>query len=363
VLALLVRFLFALYPNLTESLYSRGIFQGIRLCLDCTAGLLPFPLLYILIPALILFPVWKIVKGIKKRDKKKDKIPRWARLVNGLLSLAAFSGIVVFLFYFLWGFNYQRLPIENQLHIKPEPLDGKTVREEAALAFRLAAASRERIPGASEAPLDSSFIPEGIENQTRDDLKKVLQALGYPATGRVRARRVRPSGLLMSFGISGIYFPLSGEAYLPANLTAVEIPFTMAHEMAHGFGFTEEGTANFLGYLACIVSKDPLTRYSGRLAYFRYIISDLYRVSADDFRRIMKKLPQGIAADRQAIFQNWGHYTGWLMDMGQRVNDIYLKSQGIEEGVKSYNRLLVLTTAFRNSPFKTKLFHDSHIPI
>ncbi|MCK5057175.1 MAG: DUF3810 domain-containing protein [Candidatus Aminicenantes bacterium] len=361
-LALLVRFLFALNPNLTESLYSRGIFQGIRFCLDYTVGLLPFPFLYILTLALILSPVWKIVKRIKKGKKIEEKIPWRTRILNGLLSLAALIGVIVFLFYFLWGFNYQRLPIETQLHIKTEPLDSEAVRKEAHIAFQIAAAVRESIPGASEKPLDSRFIPEGLEYKIRDDLKKVLKSLGYPVTGRVRARRVQPSGLLMSFGAGGIYFPFTGEVYLPANLSAVETPFTMAHEMAHGFGFTEEGTANFLAYLACISSKDPLTRYSGCYVYFRYISSELFRLSEDDFRSMMEKLPREIMADMQAVSGNWARYRGWLMDIGEQVNDIYLKSQGIKEGAKSYNRLIVLTVAYRNSRFKPALFDDLPVP-
>jgi hypothetical protein len=174
-------------------------------------------------------------------------------------------------------------------------------------------------------------------------------SLVYPAAGRVRVHKFSPSGFLMAFAISGIYLPYTGEAYVPANLTAVELPFTMAHEMAHGFGFTEEGTANFLAYLTCISAKDPLIRYSGCIEYFNYISFELFLASRAAHEEMMKKLPQGVIADRRAISRNWERYRDWLTDLGQKVNDIYLKSQGIKEGVKSYNRVIILTAAWRSA--------------
>ncbi len=348
-LAILLNYLFESSPHIVESIYSRGIFQGIRFCLDYTIGLLPFPLVYLIAAALILFLVVKIVRRVKKGKIFKEEISWPARIVKGVLSWAALLGAIVFFFYFFWGFNYQRLPIENHLKIKPEPLDIAGMKREADIALQMVAAARKNIQGAGEYPIDSNFLPKGLESKIRKNLKNVLMSLGYPAAGRVRVRKFSPSGFLMTFAVSGIYLPYTGEAYIPANLTAVELPFTMAHEMAHGFGFTEEGTANFLAYLTCILSKNPLIRYSGCIEYFNYISFELFLASREAHKEMMKKLPQGVIADRRAIFRNWGRYRGWLTDLGQKVNDIYLKSQGIKEGVKSYNRLIILTAAWRSA--------------
>jgi hypothetical protein len=344
---LLLRYLFRLNPDMVESIYSRGIFQGIRFCLDYTLGLLPFPLVYLMSAALLFLLVFKIIKRVKKGKKIKEKLSWQMRIFKGILTLGAFFGAIVFFFYFLWGFNYQRVPIEDHLKIKPEPLDITGIRKETTIAFQMVEAARKTIPGASSAPLDSGFLPEGLESKIRDNLGKVLKSMGYPVPGRVRARKLRPGGLLMYFAVSGIYFPYTGEAYMPANLTAVEIPFTMAHEMAHGVGFTEEGTANFLAYLTCISAKNPVIRYSGCLEYFNYISYEMAKASPHEHKEMIKKLPRGVIADRTAIFQNWAHYRGWLMEIGQQVNDIFLKSQGVKEGVKSYNRLVLLAAAWR----------------
>jgi hypothetical protein len=351
--ALLVRFLFSLNPHVTEAIYSRGIFLGIRFCLDYTIALLPFPLIYLLVVLFVLFDIKIIVKWIRTRkDKTKKKSSLKTLLLKGLFSCLAFLGTVVFLFYFLWAFNYERLPIEAHLKIKPEPLDINEIRRETKLAFQMTVDARETIPEINligNNALDNRFLSKGLENQVRESLEVVLKSMGYPTVGRVRVKRLWPCGLLMRFGSSGFYLPFTGEAYISANLTPVEIPFDIAHEMAHGYGFSREGTCNFLAYLACISSQDPFIKYSGSLVYYSHISADLYRASPGEYRELSKKLPPGIIADRVKEYKNWQQYQGWLMDWSQKVYDTYLKTQGVCEGIKSYDRLVVLTAAWRKA--------------
>jgi hypothetical protein len=349
--ALLVRFLFSLNPNITESIYSKGIFLGIRFCLDYTIELLPFPLIYLPVVFLILMDVILIVRWLKtKKKENREKISFKVRFLRGLLSLLAFLGAVVFLFYFLWAFNYERLPIETHLKIKPEPLDINEIRRETKLAFQMVVDARETIPGVDRAgknALDNRFLPNGLENKIRESMERLLKSMGYPTVGRVRVKKLWPGGLLMRFGTSGFYSPFTGEAYISSNLTPVEIPFAMAHEMAHGYGFSQEGTCNFLAYLVCISSKDPFIKYSGCLVYYSHISADLYRASPEEYKELNKKLHPGIIADWVKKYKNWQQYRGWLMDWSQKVYDTYLKTQGVQEGIKSYDRLVILTTAWR----------------
>ncbi|MGD2088487.1 MAG: DUF3810 domain-containing protein [Candidatus Aminicenantes bacterium] len=378
--ALLVRFLFSLNPYITEAIYSKGIFLGIRFCLDYTIELLPFPLIYLLVILLILWDVKIIMKWIRvRKNKNREKISLKALFLRGLLYCAAFLGALVFLFYFLWGFNYERLPIETHLKIKPEPLDINEIRSEAKLAFQMVVDARETIPGVKHIgnhALDNRFLlnmpkketfektppkerhqadrewvgnATPLEDKIRESMEGVLKSMGYPTVGRVRVKKLWPGGFLMRFGASGFYLPFTGEAYISANLTPVEIPFAVAHEMAHGYGFSQEGTANFLAYLACISSEHPFIKYSGCLVYFSHISADLYRAAPEEYRELNKKLPPGIIADRVKKYKNWQQYQGWLMDWSQKVYDTYLKTQGIREGIKSYDRLVILTAAWRKA--------------
>ncbi|MCB0582976.1 MAG: DUF3810 family protein, partial [Phaeodactylibacter sp.] len=72
----------------------------------------------------------------------------------------------------------------------------------------------------------------------------------------------------------GLYFPFTGEGHIDAGLHPLQKPYVMAHELAHGYGFGDEGTCNFLGYLACIGSDDPVIAYIGHLNYWRTLAAD-----------------------------------------------------------------------------------------
>lgn len=151
----------------------------------------------------------------------------------------------------------------------------------------------------------------------------------------------------MRFHVSGIYIPFFGEGYTAGKLTAVEKPFTLAHEMAHGLGFADEGSANFLAYLACESSENHMIQYSGRLAYWSYIAGEMAALSKEEYIEIFQRMTPGMIADLKQISENWRQYRGTLAKIGEKVNERYLKSQGVKEGLRSYNRMVVLVAAWR----------------
>jgi hypothetical protein len=313
----------------------------------------------LLVVLLVLLDVKIIVQWVKARkNKDREKLSLKTLFLKRLLSFLAFLGAVVFLFYFLWAFNYERLPIETHLKIKPEPLDINEIRRETKLAFQMVVDARQTIPGVDRIgnnalDREAAGVADPLEDKVRESMEGVLKSMGYPTVGRVRVKKLWPGGLLMRFGSSGFYLPFTGEAYISANLTPVEIPFAVAHEMAHGYGFSREGTCNFLAYLTCISSEDPFIKYSGCLVYYSHISADLYRASPGEYKELNKKLPPGIMADRVKKYRNWRQYRGWLMDWSQKVYDTYLKTQGVREGIKSYDRLVILATAWRAACCRT----------
>lgn len=333
------------YPEFVEEVYSRGIFVLVRNLLDHSFGLLPFSAVYPLVLALLIWMTWKLYRSLF--GVKKDRTTPLAGLGRFLLRASAICGLLVFLLYFLWGFNYDRLPVEVSLGLNLQPLDEPAIRREAALAAAGLVKAREEIPDAGRAALANSMLPEDLEGVLRDGFARVLGRFGYPAPGRVRLRFFRPGGLLMRLDIAGFYFPFTGETVLPKELTPEGIPFAAAHEMAHAYGFAEEGTANFLALLVCLDSPNPVVRYSGRMGCFRYIAPELRRVSQAEYKNLLASLSPGVLADMRQSYENWLKYKSWLSDFGRSVNHLYLKTQGIKEGIKSYNRMLLLYAAYR----------------
>jgi hypothetical protein len=227
------------------------------------------------------------------------------------------------------------------------PLDLAAVKAEAEWAARMLAETRGSIPGATPAALGPGVLRPDLEAEVRDCLSKVLMKAGYPVPGRARVRPLRPGGLIMRFSATGFYLPYFGEGYIAGNLVPTEKPFVTAHEMVHACGIADEGGANFLGFLACQSSDDPAVRYSGFLSYWDYVFGELARSSRDDARELAKRLPEGVKADIRAAIENRERYRGPLSTAARTIYESYLKTQGVREGIKSYDRFVSFVAAWK----------------
>ena len=152
---------------------------------------------------------------------------------------------------------------------------------------------------------------------------------------------------MMRVNVSGVYIPFLGEGYIPSTALPVERPFDMAHEMAHAFGFTGEDDCNFLALLACLEAGRAAVAYSGYFNYWLYVSRELRRSSPQDYRELWLRVPEGMRLDIKAIAESWRRFQGPLREMGRSIQDNYLKSQGIREGILSYNRMVMLVAAWR----------------
>ncbi len=341
ILSLLFSRLAGLFPAVVEHVYSRGIFVGIRFLWDYSLALLPFPLLY---PAILLLLT---VLFYRLKKKKKTKRSWQSKLLRHSLNVLALLSAAVGLFFWLWGFNYSRIPIEKQLGLEKIEAEEKALKQEIEWALGEMALMRAAIPFADSSALTARHLPRGLESGVRESLESLLSDLHYPTAGRVRGRKIFPKGWLIGLGASGIYIPFVGEGHFDAAVYPVQHPSVLAHEMSHGYGFTDEGVCNFLALLACERSADPMIRYSGLLMYFRYLLHDLFRMDTAYYRILMANLPPGVDADLEAIRENRKQYQSWFPDFSQKVYNRYLQSQGVKEGIKSYNRVVGLYASWK----------------
>lgn len=329
------------FPAFVESAYSRGLFVGLRFFWDHSLALVPFPLLYPAIFLLLFILIRLVIRSIKKETN-------WARrlLRLGMNLLALVLGGVG-LFCWLWGFNYSRIPIEQQLGLeKITPQKAGIIQEIDSTVKRLSLL-RMAIKKSDSSALTATHLPGDLEQMVRTSLESLLADMAYPHVGRVRGRKILPKGWLIGMGATGIYIPFVGEGHYDGALHPVQHPAVLAHEMSHGYGFTDEGVCNFLAFLACDRSAHPMIQYAGNLMYFRYLSHDLFRMDPAYYRQLIPNLPQGIQADLEAIRENRKRYKAWFPDVSRKVYNRYLKSQGVTEGIKSYNRVVGLVAAWK----------------
>lgn len=337
--ALILRKMAILYPTITEIWYSRTIFPTFRVMVDNTLGHLPFPIVYLFIVVLLLFFILAVRKFRRESGIKK-------KTLFIVRTSSNFLGLLVFLFLILWGFNYHRVPLFKQLSLSPGDFGEEVLLAEMDYTNDQLSSIRDKIQTDTlELKVDFSY-PE-LNGLVSEEMERSMQVVGMPNTGQPNVRELYPSGWMRRMGIYGIYFPFTGEGYLDPSLHPLEKAFTLAHEMAHGYGVTDEGEANFIGWMTCTESNEPLLQYAGHLKLFRYQLNDLYRINPEGYGEFVKKIPTGIRNDLLAIKENNLSIRPLFLELSKKSNDLYLKSQGVKDGIQSYAQLPKLARAWR----------------
>lgn len=337
---LVIRFVASQFPELTEQIYSNGLFLWIRASIDQTLGRLPFPSVYFFILSVFAILGYYFFQ-LRKRNGFRRKLGyTFQALANG-------AGALIFFFLMLWGFNYQRISIPHRMGFSLEPLEMEEVKSELLVAQNLATQLRAQIKQDTSAITET--IPyDQLEVMVRNEMGKNLKALNLQYSGRPRTKIFPPEGLMRRLGVLGIYWPFTGESYIDASLHPLEKPFTIAHEMAHSVGITNEGEANFVAWLVASQSDFPRLNYTAQLRLMIYLMRDLARMNPEEYSVWVSTLDRGIVNDILSIRAYADRYPPISLEFSRASNDVFLKTQGVKEGVKSYQQLPMLVYGWKN---------------
>jgi uncharacterized protein DUF3810 len=330
-------------PAAVERYYSRGFYALVRHVFDALTSWMPFALVYLLFAILVFMGVQKTIWFFKNKN------PWPAKILLGLHGLLAFAGGVVFFFLALWGYNYGRQPLEKSLGISPQPLTVAELRQELEVSTATAQQLRQALRVTGDSAVTATLLPQDLENLLRSELKKCLQQYGYPVSGKVRGRLLYPKGMLLRISTAGVYIPFTGEGHIDPGLHHLQLPFVMVHEMSHGYGFGGEGTCNFLAYLTCRQSENAFLQYVGELYYWRYVASNYRRIQRKEFEVFKENLPPGMVNDLRAIRRQIEKYPDIFPAVRDAAYTAYLHAQGIKDGLKNYNRVIMMVHAWREN--------------
>ena len=341
-ITLLLNMLAHRHPELVERWYSRGLFLGVRSAIDWTTGRLPFPVFY-------LFWVGVVVYWVLQFRRRPQASTFRIKLGYWLWRFGGFAGLMAGLFFWLWGFNYARVPLPTQMGLQIQPLDSTMLWREFQTETGVLDALRSSLVGSDTAALnDLRFWPPQAEDTIRAALGKWLVHEHFPVPGRVRGRFLYPAGLLFQFGASGLYWPFSGEGNVEAGLHPLRKLPTMAHEMSHGYGFTDEGVCNFIAYAALYDHPNAYIDYCARLDYWSDLAWACRRSDGQRFGAYVRHIPAGILADEEAIRLQNSKYRELAPSLRYAVYDEYLKAQGVAAGMGSYGEVVELVLAWKN---------------
>ncbi|MDF1696881.1 MAG: DUF3810 domain-containing protein [Saprospiraceae bacterium] len=335
--------LFGVFPVLYEWVYFKFVFQIIRVVYDYILGWIPFPMVYVL----FLGVVQLIYSFIQFKGFRKARTA-WGKLSSILLPICSLIGAILFFFYVLWGFNYQQKTLSEELEFPKIKADSSELYTEALFFMNQMKSLRSNI-SSDTIPLSFDQIPIHLENEIRENLEGLLNSWDIPTYGRVRVRKLYPKGTLLRISTAGVYIPFVFEGHIDAGLHPIQYPFTMAHEMSHGYGLADEGTCNFTGFLACMKSDDKMIQYSAMMSLWRYMANNLRRGAPFTYKKLVRELDANVRRDLIAVMDEMDKYPDILPKIRNAVYDTYLKSHGVKGGMTSYSTVVKLMLQWKDS--------------
>jgi hypothetical protein len=329
-------------PRLVEHYYSRGLYPYVAAGLSFInrrAGFSIAEMLMILLAAGALR--WLAVQ-VRRVLKRQVVWRNWIfTMTVRLLMIVSLSALA---FLLLWGLNYHRQPLAQNLELAQRAASADELEAiSRAIIVEInrsyAEAARERDwQDHSRVPHDPAQLSQLIEEAYQQE--PLLRGLATASSAPPKP--VRFSRLMTLFGITGVYNPFTGEPNYNTEQPDFELPYTIAHEKAHQRGFAQEDEASFIAFLVCLRSSDAYVRYSGYmhgLGVLRRFGSALLRESLPitRYKAVYDQLGPGPRADLAASATFWQRHQGWLMTVGENVNDGYLKANRVAQGAASYS--------------------------
>lgn len=332
-------FLLPYFPRFTEYAVTRGLFRVASYPLEWLISLIPFSvtewLVVLGIPAAVGLIVWWLV-GLIRRGNRREWLGRGCRFLAWVLSL------VWLMFMVMDGANFSRLPLADLMELPDRQYTADDLYVLTVDLAKQVSAAREQVQQDEDGCMVLSASLWETLGQGDAGYAVLRQTYPFLVTGTRRVKAVTLSHWWSYTGYTGVYCPWLGEASVNVDVPDCELMHTVTHELAHTMGFAKENECNFLGYLACVASGQPEQVYSGSLSAYIYCANALYRADRDAWKQAYAHLSDGVVRDLQQRRDYWNGFSGQVMESSQKVNDSFIKANGVESGVISYNEMVEL---------------------
>ena len=252
---------------------------------------------------------------------------------------------MVTIFYVAWGFNYGQVSLQDRLGFRMSGASKEDIEKEFTRATNVLREEAEALP--DRLTRDEAILGLKISDRDlRPDVVEALALLDIPHAGKVRVRQLWPAGFLLRWSTAGIYIPQAGEGHIDKGLLSIQKPFTIAHEMAHGYGVTDEGACNFIAWLACSQSRDQWVRFGGALTYWRYTAAEMPN---DSVSQVIHTFPPVVLRAITLVRENDKKYPDLMPRVRDAIYSSYLKSNGVRGGLRSYNEVVLMVEQYLKS--------------
>ncbi|WP_082458905.1 DUF3810 domain-containing protein [Pedobacter sp. Leaf216] len=328
-LAILI-FTFGFFPTLVQKYYSTGFYPYISSALRFISSIFPFAIGDIIYALLIGFVFYKIFRFYKQRKslKKTDRIFVPLQVLNFFL-------VLYIIFKIVWGLNYSRPSVSEELGIGNEKYNLK----------ELVLLGDYFVQKTNNLKLKQGKIPaytiKELEVKSSEAYSLMLQKNQLFRYQNPCLKSVLNAWIISKIGIEGYYAPLSGEANMNMNLPDFVKPYVSCHEIGHQLGIAYEDEANLLGYLTASNSSDVNYQYSANYEMLRYILFEIRMKSPDDYKILYSKILPQVLADFKTEKEFWRKYNGDMFGYMDAAFDSFLKLNNQKKGIDSYQDIVI----------------------
>ena len=300
--------------------YGEHCYPAISAGLSLCASAVPFSLEEIVVLGFAAAIIASIVRAIRKKEKFLRWLGRTARILMWLIVW----------FNMGWGNNYGRTGLYQRNGIQ------RVSFEQEKFKGFLEDYSRELNLAAIEA---GAYDRNALEAEIRDFYSNKVSACGYTRLHKwqhVKKPLLNP--LFSAVSVLGFMGPFFCESQLNRDLLEYEYPYTAAHELGHLAGVTSEAEASYWGFAFCRDAQNAAIRYSGYLAILPYVASNARALlPQEEYLAWFATLSDKAKNDFSNAKDHWMTLRiPWISKMQNWFYNLYLKSNGVSEGVKDY---------------------------
>ena len=247
--------------------------------------------------------------------------------------------VVVLLHTVTFGLNYHAGPLADDVRLEMKEYNLIELSLATAYYRDMCNLVADRVDRDAAGDVDfgefedmAKLAGNGFDHLTKDSSYPVFAGSNLPV------KKLGWADMYSSMGITGFFCGITGEAAVNPQIPDVTLPFTMCHEMSHRKSIAVERDANFAAFLACQANDNINYRYSGYFMAYRYCLNQLKSLDMASARDIMaQEIPQ-LTHDMDAYSQFFASKKNdKATELADTVNDTYLKANGDEKGIESYN--------------------------
>lgn len=347
------------YPLLVENFYSRKIYfsisQTLRSCFGKTTICIGDLLAICFLCVMVVFAV-RATKLIWQR--------KYACVFNIRTGLIVFIILAYnhLMFNVVWGLNYNRISLSEQLQLPSESITRADVidflnflTDKVNEQYKNVRKYHERsmnFARAKQLVVDQLTLLDNKIHQT-GFIDSVL--LSYYVIPSIKRSLV--GFLFTKLGVAGYHHPFTGEAVINAQVPPTLLPAVVVHEVFHQLGYPREAEARLASYISASYMSDPVVSYSVYLDTYLSCIRQLAKTDEALANRINARLRVGVLADIQNIQRHFhdNEWSSWMIiEARKRRNTIFFSVNTNFHGKQTHDQYFDLLLLYEKMKVQTQ---------